>query len=75
MNKPKKRRKLKPHPAIIAIPPPQTKTAHMRKLPKAWQPRGTPGDQRDLWMAAISIGSAHQPHGPVAGGIPTGERW
>ena len=27
------------------------------------------GDQRDLWMAAISIASAYKPKDPVAGGV------
>ena len=47
------------------------KKPHIEKPPQNIGNPGIPGDQRDLWMAAISIGSAHQPHGPVAGGIPT----
>lgn len=30
---------------------------------------GPAGDQRDLWMAAISIASAYKPKDPVAGGV------
>jgi len=32
-------------------------------------PCSASGDQRDLWMAAISIASAYKPKDPVAGGV------